>query len=186
MRIHALKPVIWVSLLLIKAGSAPAWAEVRQENLIGCWSAAYEYDSLSNIDGSPKGSARLCSRGPSSEGCGHRGHLEVTYCFDRGGNAYGAEAHCWSGKEGRVICHGSDGLSGSYRLQGNRMDFFRSAEENDEARELAWSCAFSISEHPDVLEFADCTRVMKTFFRDCDLSQKNEEYRTKKCELTPK
>jgi hypothetical protein len=181
MAVRMSKPVIWTALLLVKAACMPAWAEAPEESLIGCWSAAYEYDSLHGDD-SANGGARLCSRAPGAGACGNGSHLAVTYCFDKGGRAYGSETHCWSAK-GRGICHGSDGLSGSYRLQGNRMNFFRAAEEGekDDAQELAWSCSFSISGHPGVLEFSDCAQAMRTFFRDCDFGQKFEEYRTDNC-----
>ena len=184
------KPLIWMSILAMKLACTPVWAGVQQEDLIGCWSAAYEYDSVKNSDGGTTGNARLCSREPTAGGCGGRAYLAVTYCFDRKGAAYGAESHCWSTKKG-PICHGSDGLSGSYHLQDNRMNFFSLAEEGDEAEErkkddtraLAWSCSLSISSHPDVIEFSDCAQTMKAFFRDCDLSQKGGEYQTNRCEV---
>lgn len=185
MTISAPKYPIWVTVLLMAATCATARADVLQENLIGCWSAAYEYDSLYNRDGSPAGNARLCSGGTGAEACGGRSSLHVTYCFDRGGSAYGGETHCWSSK-GKGICHGSDGLSGSYRLQGNWMSFYRPTEsgENNEAQTLAWACSVSFSERADVLEFGDCAQSTKTLFRDCDFSRDSEEYKTDRCELT--
>lgn len=184
MAISASKHLIWVAILA-GATYAPVRAEMQQEDLIGCWSAAYEYDSLYNRDGTPTGSARLCSRDPKDRMCGGRGYLHVTYCFSRKGDAYGGEAHCGTTKKG-PICHGSDGLSGFYRLKDNRMNFYQSAEigENDKAQELAWSCSISFSEHANVLEFGSCTQNMKTFFRDCDFGRDSEEYTTTKCELT--
>jgi hypothetical protein len=176
--------LIWTAILLMTVTCTPVWSAEQQENLIGCWSAAYEYDSLYNRDGSSTGSARLCSREPNANACGDRSYLHVTYCFDRSGNAYGGEGHCWTTMKGR-ICHGSDGLSGSYRLQGNRMNFFQATEgaENSGSQELAWSCSLSFSENMNVLEFGDCTKSMKTFFRDCDSSRDSEEYKTDKCKL---
>jgi hypothetical protein len=184
MRNVASKSLIWATVLLRTVAGKSAQAEGQQENLIGCWGAAYEYDSVYNRDGSATGNARLCSREPTAKACGDQSYLDVTYCFDREGNAYGSETHCVFTKKG-PLCHGSDGLSGSYRLQGNRMDFFEPVEEGEEAsRELAWSCSFSISENPDVLGFSDCDRSMKIFFRDCDFSQGIQEYKTSRCELT--
>jgi hypothetical protein len=180
------KPPIWIIALLAGVASPSVRAEVRQENLIGCWSAAYRYDSLDDKNGDATGSARLCSREPTAEGCGDDSYLEVTYCFGRDGHAFGSETHCFPAmKNGRRICHGSDGLSGLYRLQGNRMDFFEPAEEGEDiaARDPAWSCVASISGQPKALELADCTHAMKAFFRNCDFGREIEEHKTDKCEL---
>jgi len=188
MAIFASKPLIWVTILM-GVTCAPVRAETQQENLIGCWSATYEYDSLYNRNGTPTGSARLCSRDPKEKACDGRGYLHVTYCFDRKGDAYGGEMHCFGKmKEGRGVCHGSDGLSGVYRLQGNRMNFFEATEEgaSSDSQKLGWSCSLSFSENMNVLEFGDCAQPMKTFFRDCGFGRDIEEYKTSKCELSPR
>ncbi|MBJ6127254.1 hypothetical protein [Microvirga splendida] len=184
MKNFASKSLIWAAVMLGTVASTPSWAEGQQENLIGCWGAAYEYDSLYNRDGSATGNARLCSREPTAKACGGQSYLDVTYCFDREGNAYGGETHCVLTKKG-PICHGSDGLSGSYRLQSNRINFFHPGE-NGEGQKLAWSCSLSFSENAGVLEFGDCEQAMKTFFRDCQFSRDSEEYKTEKCGIASK
>jgi hypothetical protein len=186
MVVFAAHPRIWAALLLTAVTCTSSHADTQEKRLIGCWSAAYEYDSVHSKDGTPSGSARLCSRKPSLNNCGADSYLDVTYCFDGKGDAYGSEVHCSATP--KRICHGTDGLSGRYGVQGSRLDFFQRSEDDygDDVQELGWSCSFSISGPPEVLEFADCDVAMKTFFRDCDFGQKIEEYQNAACETAPR